>query len=147
MADDELERINELRALKRTRLRIIERQVAQFGEQYAPAHLLTERAELRETLAKYETVLGSAIPSGVGDDLGASGRFILSMEEFKNVKDTQALFGYQFGEFVIEVREFIAETNVYRQSHAVEHAGQRRWLIAAVIVLFLIAAFILGRLI
>ena len=140
MADDEIARLSELRTIKRNRLRILERQIAQFGEQYAPAHLLTERAELHETLAKYETVLGSAIPSDVGDDLGASGRFVLTMEEFRSLRDMIALYGYQLG-------GFIEETNTYRAAHAKEHTRDRKWQIAVAVGVFLLLAFVLGRLI
>lgn len=138
MADDEIEHIKELHALKRQRLRVLEKQIAQFGEQYAPAHLVIERGEVRETLAKYETVLGSSIPSDVGDDLGVSGRFVLTMEEFRSLRDMVALQGYRLG-------EFIAETVEHQKEHRAEHAKDRKWQVAAAIALIIIAAFVLGR--
>lgn len=140
MADEELERLKELREIKRNNLRVIERQIAQFGEKWAPAHKLTERAELREAIAKYDTVLGSALSSDIGDDLGGAGRFILYLEELKAVKESIALYGYQLG-------EFIQETGEYRKAHAMEHVRDRRWTVAAALALLLVAAFVLGRLI
>lgn len=140
MADDELDRIKELCDTKRERLGVLNQQIAQFGEMWAPPHYLVERKELKEAIAKYETVLGSALPTGVGDDLGAAGRFVLTLEEFKAVKKSVALYGYQLGEFIAETRE-------YRISHAAEHQRDRRWTIAAALALLLVAAFVLGRLI
>lgn len=140
MADSEIEHIQAQRETTRRRLRIIEQQIAQFGEKWAPPHLITERAESREKLNKYETVLTSATPIEVGDDLSEKGRFILYLEEFKTVKEMVALYGYQLG-------EFIQETSEYRSRHAIEHARDRRWIIGGAIALIVIAAFVLGRLI
>jgi len=147
MAVDDLEQIAKLRETTRTRLRVLETQIAQFGEKWAPAHLITERAEAREALAKYETVLGSVIPTEIGDGLGAGGRFVLTLEEFKAIQDRLALFGYQFSEFVGEMRDFVSETKQYREHHTAEHARDRRWFIAGAVTLFIVAAFILGRLV
>lgn len=147
MADDELEQIKKLREAKRQRLRIVEQQIAQFGEKWAPAHLLADRAELRESITKYETVLGSSTPTEVGDDLGAGGRFVLTLEEFKTVKDGLALLGYQVGGFIDEMRDFVTDTKTYRAAHTTEHLHYRRWIVGGAIALGIIAAFVLGRLI
>lgn len=139
MADDEIARIKHLYDAKRARLHIIEQQIAQFGEKWAPAHLLTERAELNEAIAKYETVLGSAIPTEVGDDLGTGGRFVLLLEEIRRVGQTSVLHG-------VQLSEHIADTAAYRAQHKAEHDRDRRLRIIAFVVIALFVAFLLGRL-
>lgn len=140
MAGEEIERIASLCQAQRQRLRVVETQIAQFGEKWAPAHLLVERAETREAIARYETVLGSSLPAEVGDDLGDSGRFILYLEELRAVRQSIALYGRQLG-------DFIEETTGYRERHAIEHSRDRRVFYAAIGILVIIAAFILGKLI
>ena len=138
MADDEIERIKGLCDAKRRRLAAIERQIALFGEAYAPPHLLTERAELREAVAKYETVLGSPVPTEIGDELGVGGRFTLVMEEFRRLQQAVALHG-------VQLSEHIAGTTEYREKHAAEHTRDRRMVAGAVVAVALILAFFVGR--
>lgn len=145
MADDELEQIKKLREVKRQLLRVTEQQIAQFGEKWAPQHLIVQRGELREAITKYEQVLGSNVSTEVGDDLGAGGRFVLTLEEFKTVKDGLALLGYQVGGFIDEMREFVIDTKTYRAAHTTEHLHYRRWIVGGAIALGIIAAFVLGR--
>lgn len=140
MGGEEIDRIKERLNDSRKRLRVLDRQIAQFGEKWAPAHLITESAEIREAISKYETVLGSPLSAEVGDELGDGGRFILYVEELRAVKDSVALYGYQLG-------EFIQSTNDYRAAHEKVHGHDRRWQIAAAVGVFLILAFVLGRLI
>lgn len=140
MATDEVERIQERCEATRRRLAIIEQQIAQFGERWAPAHLLTERAEAQAAIEKYEAVLGSAIPTEVGDDLGAGGRFVLLLEEFRSLRKSVVLHG-------VQLSEHIADTAAYRTQHKIEHDRDRRWLIVVVVLFAVAVAFVLGRLV
>ena len=139
LATDDIENIQRQRDATRQRLHVIQRQIAHFGERWAPAHLLTERAEAQAAIEKYETVLGSAIPPGVGDELGAGGRFVLLLEEFRSLRQSVVLHG-------VQLSEHIADTAAYRTRHKVEHDRDRRLWIVGVILIAVVLAFTLGRL-
>ncbi len=90
MADDhdEAQHLLKLQAIKRSRLRVLDQQIALHGEADAPAQLLVERAELRQSLGVVESVLASPLDAHLGDELGERWRFVAFLEQLRRVERT-----------------------------------------------------------
>lgn len=74
--------LDDLRAAHRARLRVLERQAAQMGND-TPPHIVTEIEEIKGKLAELTTTIEAASTSGVdpelADALGPVGRYQLLM--------------------------------------------------------------------
>lgn len=128
MSDDT--HLQDIRREKIRRLRVIEKQIESFGEDYAPAHLLVEVAQLRSEIGIVESVVSSSISTSISDDLRVGGRFLAYYEQLRSVQQSVAQLGNRLD-------EFIEETEVWRKD-------TKQWVILIFGSIFVISLVVVG---
>ena len=133
--DDEAQHLLDLQAIKRRRLRALDKQIETYGEAGAPTHLVVERDELRQALGVVETVIRSPLHASIGDELGERWRFVAYLEEVRGVRQSVALLGAR-------LEAFVEASTMWR--------NRITWIIVVLIIIVsviaLVGAFWLGRL-
>lgn len=79
-ADEEAQRLDELRRIKRATLHELDKQAAQYTAGSVPPHIQTERQRLRRELGMVESVIASPLSAAIGDELGEANRYIAYIE-------------------------------------------------------------------
>lgn len=93
MGSEEDLHLLEIRQARLTRLRIIEQQIAQFGDPYAPSHLIADRAKLRAELDIADTAISAPASTDIGDEMGAGARFLVHVEILRQTREAVAEVG------------------------------------------------------
>lgn len=128
--DEETQRFIAIRKIKQQRLHELDKQAAALGEYAVPPHIEMERTSLREELGMVEVAIQSPARSEIGDELGASGRFLVYHQQNRDIKQSIAALA-------TELQDFVGESKDWRTMH-------RQWLIIITIVVVLILVAIVG---
>lgn len=122
--------LKELRDIRLERLREIEKQIAAFGDEFAPPYLLVEAGKLRNEIGIVESAAASPISSSISDELKASGRFQAYYEQYRLINQSVAHLGS-------ELDKFIEGSLVWRKEI-------KQWLIIIFLSLFIISMVVVG---
>lgn len=85
-ADEEAQRLEELRRIKRATLHELDKQAAQYTASMVPPHIQTERQRLRRELGIVDLVIASPLNGEIGEDLGEASRFVAYLEQLYKVE-------------------------------------------------------------
>jgi hypothetical protein len=128
VVDDETKRLVRIRTAKKAQLGALEEQIANLGEHYAPPHMLVERKALADEIQMVEDAVTTPARPFIGDELGASGRFLVYHAENKRTNDGMVLL-------FARVEGLFEEMKLHRQ-----------WLVIiggiVVVVLLIVAIFV-----
>lgn len=135
--DDETRRYAEIIKAKQDRLHFLDKQAAIYGVDTSP-QIEMERSSLQEELGMMEIALGSPARAVVGDELGPRGRFVVNVEQNREIKQSIAAVA-------VQLETFIKASLEWRTMH-------RNWILiiglAVVIILVIIVAavsFFVGK--
>ena len=84
--DDETRRYIRIQKDKQAELGILEEQAAKFGDMYVPPHIKMQIGVLKDELSMVESAIKSPARSAVSDELGPAGRFAVSHQDNREVK-------------------------------------------------------------
>lgn len=130
--DEETRRYIDIRRVKLRRLHELDRQAAAYGEFNVPPHIQMERTSLQDELGMVETAINAPARAEIGDQLGASGRFLVYHQQNREIKQSIAALA-------VRLEEFITQSLDWRMKH-------RQWLlvisIAVLFILVITVAFI-----
>jgi len=129
--DEETRRYAEIIKAKTDRLHFLDKQAATMGKD-SPPHIEMERGSLREELGMMEIAVQSPARAAIGDELGPRGRFIVNLEQNREIKQSIAAVA-------VQLETFIKTSLEWRTMH-------RNWILiiglAVVIILVIIVALV-----
>lgn len=128
--DEETQRYAAILKIKTDRLHTIERQIAALGEYNAPPHLAMERDSLMDELGMFEIAIQSPARAKVTDELGPAGRFLVTHQQYRDVKQSTAAI-------LVKLDTFIADSLEWRAMH-------RNWILLIGLVVILIFAIVVA---
>lgn len=128
MSDEQ--HLKELKEIRQDRLKEIEKQIAAFGDEFAPPHLLVEAAKLRNEIGIVDVVASAPISSSISDDLKSSGRFQAYYEQYRLINQSVAHLGK-------ELDKFVEGSLIWRKEI-------KSWLIVIFIALFILSMSVVG---
>lgn len=129
--DEETQRLLDIRQAKLRRLRVLEVQQAQYGND-CPPHITIEVEGLRRALGLVDAAVASPVTSDIVEELGQSGRFMATDTRLSHIERSIA-------RLTVQLESFIEDSMQWR-------GGQRGWLIiitiAIVFVLMVVVAVV-----
>lgn len=103
--DDETRRLVERREIKRRRLHELDKQADTYGMD-VPPHIEMERVQLRHELGMVETAITAPAGPRIGDELGASGRFLVYHEQNRDIASAVRQIGKELADFKAEWKDW-----------------------------------------
>lgn len=125
--DEETRRYAAIIKAKQDRLYHLDMQAATYGVDVSP-QIEMERSSLQEELGMMEIAVQSPARAVVGDELGPRGRFVVNIEQNREIKQSIAALA-------VQLETFIADSREWRTMH-------RNWLLIiglAVVVILVVA--------
>jgi hypothetical protein len=128
--DEETQRYAKILKIKTDRLHKIEEQIAALGEYNAPPHLAMERDSLMDELGMFEIAIQSPARAQATDELGPAGRFLVTHQQYRDVKQTLAVLS-------VDLEKFIKASQEWRTMH-------RNWILLIGVVAILTFAIVVA---
>jgi hypothetical protein len=91
--DEETQRYAEIIKIKQRHLHELDKQAAALGKYNVPPHIEMQRQTLMEELGMMEVALESPAGATVTDELGPRGRFLVSYQQNREIKQSLAALG------------------------------------------------------
>ena len=88
--DDETRHYARVYKAKRSRLNILEEQIAAMGEYNVLPHIAMERDSLKEELDMFKVAMEAPARTEASDELGPSGRFLVYYQQNQDIKKSIA---------------------------------------------------------
>jgi len=104
--DEETRRYIRIRKDKQAELSILEEQAAKFGDLYVPPHIKMQIGALKDELSMVESAIKSPARSAVSDELGPAGRFAVSHQDNREVKQMIAALAVDIEKAAVQSREW-----------------------------------------
>jgi hypothetical protein len=104
--DDETRRYIRIRKDKQEELSILEEQAAKFGELYVPPHIKMQIGAIRDELSMVESAIKSPARSAVSDELGPAGRFAVSHQDNREIRQMIAALAVDIEKAAQQSREW-----------------------------------------
>lgn len=108
--DEETQQFIQVRKIKLERLRVLDQQAAAYGPYATPPHIEMERTTLREELGMVEQAIQSPARASIGDELGASGRFLVYVQQNREIKQSIAALA-------VDLERFVTASEEWRSMH------------------------------
>jgi len=129
--DEEALRLADRHEIKKQRLAILDKQADLYGERDVPPQIEMERVQLRYELKIIETALNTPARSTLGDELGPAARFMVNVEQNRQIEQKIALLGKR-------LEDFIGESKSWRDMNR-----QVLLIVGIVVIIILVAVAVL----
>lgn len=98
--DEETRHYARVLKAKQDRLFVLDEQAAAYGKYNVPPHIEMERTSLRDELGMVEMAIQAPARAKIGDELGPAGRFLVSHQQYLEVKQSIAAVAVSLEEFI-----------------------------------------------